>query len=290
MEPTWNDIVDAALKEGIKIAGGRAISGARLRQLIVQHAKKEGLEFPPPQYNNFSKFVEAFPKLLLIQRREGSDFLVVPADMPELFTAAIADSNSNRVRDDLFRALTKISNKINNSVEQYYVPSRDEIVLLEKDQPKPSGAVSFPQGSLEQEILDRRTFAEQPSSPLSPEARALLLASLNTPSPLGSFTNVVREQGLHQYWHHYRMSAVLRRLRAWCIQNNVPWNATWVVEVKPLPPNALSLIATDLPTKAVEFSGCDFLTSLADAVTAEDLARIKVPLDLVMKVWHAKHR
>ena len=95
MENSWHDVVDAALREGITIAGGRAISGARLRQLIAQHAKTNSLDFPPPQYNNFSKFIETFPDLLLIQRREGRDFLVVPADMPELFTKEAIDSSSS---------------------------------------------------------------------------------------------------------------------------------------------------------------------------------------------------
>ena len=227
---------------------------------------------------------------MLIQRREGRDFLVVPADMPELFTKEAIDSNSARVRDDLFSALTQISNKNKNGAEQYYLSGSDELVWLEKDQPKPSDAVPFPQASLEQEILDRRTFADLQASPLSQKARSLLLEALTSPSPLGSFTSVVRGQGLHQYWHRYRMSAVLQRLRAWCSQNNVTWSTTWIVEDKPLPNKTVPLITTDLPNKAVEFSGSDFLTSLADVVTADDLARIQVPLDLVMKVWHAKHR
>lgn len=289
MESIWHNVVDAALKEGIKFAGVRAISGARLRQLIVQHAKKSGLDFPPPQYNNFSKFVETFSDLLLIQRRVGQDFLVVPADMPELFTAEAIDSDSSRVRDDLFRALTQISHRDKNDAEQYYLPSSDKIVWLEKDQPKPSDAVPFPQASFEQEILDRRSFAELSTSPLSLEDRTLLLAALNSPSPLGSFTSAVRDQDLHQHWHRYRMSAVLQRLRTWCSQNDVTWGTTWVVD-KPLPNKALPLITTTLPNKAFELSGRDFLTSLADVATTEELARIQVPLDLVIKVWHAKHR
>lgn len=289
MESIWGNVVDAALREGINFAGGRAIPGARLRQLIVQHAKKNSLVFPPPQYSNFSKFVETFSDLLLIQRRDGRDFLVVPADMPELFTAEAIDSNSSRVRDDLFRALTQISNR-NNDVEQYYLPCSDKIVWLEKDQPKPPAAIPFPKASLEQEILDRRSFAELPTSPLSQETRDSLLTALISPSPLGSFTSVVRDQDLHQHWHRYRMSAVLQRLRTWCSQNNVTWGTTWVVEDKPLPNETMSLITTDLPNKTVELSGSDFLALLADVATAEDLARIQVPLDVVMKVWHAKHR
>lgn len=288
MESIWLNVVDAALREGI--SGGRAISGARLRQLIAQHAKKNNLEFPPPQYSNFSKFVEAFSSLLLIQRREGRDFLVVPADMPELFTAETVDSNASRVRDDLFRALTQIRNKNKNGAEQYYLSGSDKLVWMEKDQPKPSDAVPFPPASLEQEILDRRTFAELPASPLSQQARDLLLEALTSPSPLGSFTSVVRDLGLHQHWHRYRMSAVLQRLRAWCNQNNVTWSVTWIVEDKPLPNETLPLIPSELQNKAVEFSGSDFLASLANVVTADDLSRIQVPLDLVMKVWHAKHR
>jgi hypothetical protein len=290
MENSWHNVVDAALREGIRIAGGRAISGARLRQLIVQYAKINGLDFPPPQYNSFSKFIETFSDLLLIQRREGRDFLVVPANMPELFTTEAIDSNSSRVRDDLFRALTQIRNKNKNGAEQYYLSDSDELVWIEKDQPKPSDAVPFPQASLEQEIFDRRTFAELPTSPLSQSARDLLLDALNSSSPLGSFTSVVRDQGLHQHWHRYRMSAVLQRLRSWCKQNNVTWSTTWIVEDKPLPNETLPLITTDLLNKAVKFSGSDFFTLLADVVTTDDLARIQVPLDLVMKVWHAKHR
>ena len=288
MDTIWHEIVEAALREGVKISGGRAISGARLRQLIVQHAKNKQLEFPTPEYSSFSKFVEAFSSLMLMQRRAGRDFLVAPADMPELLTAGIVDSGVNRIREDIFRALTQINKS--NTGAQYYLPSSDEIVWIENDQPKPLGAVPFPKASLDQEILDRRAFIDSLPSPLSQDTKTLLLVALDSPSPLGSFTSVVRDQGLHHVWHRYRMAAVLQRLRAWCKQNDTPWSETWIDEVKPLPHDVLSLITTDSANQEAGFLGSEFLMLLANVATNDDLARIKVPLDLVMKVWQAKHR
>ena len=273
----WDVLVERTLANGVQACSG-PIPGAKFRQMIAAEATKEGLAFPPPGMQRFSKFVEQYPSKLIVQRRPGQDFLVAPANTPQLL-ATDSFEGAARLRDDIFRALTQIP--LHSKGIPFYFPAQDAIQWLNPDEPKPADAIEMPTATLEHELGDRTAFANEPSIPEL--AKQAILEALKGSAPLGAFTGLNRDYGLTRQWHEFRMKQLVERLRVWAKSKNISWQSGWIQERQ---------VQKSFPqpvADAVSLDGMrEFMTSLAGELRESDLARISVPLDLVLRVLRNK--
>ncbi|MCX7289568.1 hypothetical protein [Janthinobacterium sp.] len=289
MDSIWPTLVSECLEEIEAVSGPRAIAGAPFSQMLKKKATAKDLQFPPPPYKTFRPFIDSdvFKSIVIVHTRPGRDILIVPADRADLLSSDQLDSTANRVREDLFTALTRIPK--NSNVNPFYLPATDEVVWFKADTAKPAEAVDFPRATFDQEISDRKSFIESADVNLIHTSKSALSLALESGSPLGAFSNAIRSLELSVQWHRFRMSAVITRLQRWSSEKGIPWKSAWISESTPKPSELPA--AEQVATPAVEVLGSsfgrNFLAALADVVTDEDLSRITVPLDLVAKAWNA---
>jgi hypothetical protein len=276
MDDVWNQIVAEALTAGLKSSGG-PVPGAKLRELIVKVAKTRESHYPPSghEQESFGAFLKNFESIAIVRRRKGRDLLVAPVDMPELLAEA-PESGAVRLREDIFEAFTRIPRGVPPS-EPWYVVSNDSVVWLLLTELSGSGElVKIPIATLEQELSERKSFLQ--SAGLTEDAKNRIAVSLDTHSGLGSFSKLIKAHGLSQMWHHHRFQAVVRRIRAWCTAAGVPWREEWVSSSDES--KSPTQTGGDLPAKNQRY----LFTRLVESLTDEDLRRISVPLDIVLKL------
>jgi len=276
MDEAWKQIVAEALAVGLKTSDG-PVPGAKLRQLILRVAKRRALTYPPTghEQESFGDFLKHFESIALVRRREGRDLVVAPADMPQLLADA-PESGGTRLREDIFEAFTRIPRGLPPS-EPWYVLSDDTVVWLLPTELSGSGElVKIPAATLELELGERKSFIQ--SVDLAEDVKNRLAESLDTHSGLGSFSKLIKAHGLSQIWHRHRFQAVVRRIRAWCTAAGVPWREEWVSSSdasKPLTPTGDDLSGTNQRR---------LFERLVQSLSDEDLRRISVPLDIVIKL------
>jgi len=276
MDETWKQIVAEALAAGLKTSAG-PVPGAKLRQLIFKGAKRRDLTYPPSghEQESFGDFLKHFESIALVHRREGRDLVVAPADMPQLLADA-PESGPTRLREDIFEAFTRIPRGLPPS-EPWYVLSDDTVVWLLPTELSGSGElIKIPAATLELELGERKSFIQ--SVDLAEDVKNRMAGSLDTHSGLGSFSKLIKAHGLSQIWHRHRFRAVVRRIRAWCTAAGVPWRDEWVSSSdasKALTPTGDNLPGTNQR---------QLFERLVESLTDEDLRRISVPLDIVIKL------
>jgi hypothetical protein len=277
MDEVWNEVVAEALKRGLATSEG-AVPGAKLRELIAQSAPKHGVSYPPQGLENekFGDFLKQFSSSLIVLRREGQDLLVAPSDMPQLL-----DRSANvyaQIRDDIFEAFTCIP-KGSPPRQPWYVRDMDAIDWLADDE-KPDGVrlVRIPAATLDQEISDRRAFSLL--SGIDKDVQDKLLGTLTARSALGSFSAVLRAHGLARKWHFYRFSEVVQRIKKWCESEKVLWRDEWITSTN----QRSKADAVLLPSASAEGRRSSF-GHFIETLTDEDLRRISVPLDIVLRLF-----
>jgi hypothetical protein len=276
MDEAWNEIVREAVAAGLKTSSG-PVPGAKLRELIVKSAQSRGLPYPPSghEQESFGDFLKHFDSIVLVRRRKGRDLLAAPSDMPELLSEA-PESGAARLREDIFEAFTRIPRGVPPS-EPWYVVSDDAVVWLLPAELSGSGElVKIPASTLEQELSERKSFVQ--SADLAQETKNRIASSLDAHSGLGSFSKLIKAHGLSQMWHQHRFQTVVRRIRAWCTASGVPWHEEWVSSLDASKPPTQA--GDDLATKNQRY----LFGRLVESLTDEDLRRISVPLDIVLKV------
>ena len=276
MDEAWNKIIAEALTLGLKTSAG-PVPGAKLRQLIFKVAKRSDLTYPPigHEQESFGDFLKHFESIALVRRRDGRDLVVAPADMPELLADA-PESDTTRLREDIFEAFTRIPRGLPPS-EPWYVVSGDTVVWLLHNELSGSGElVKIPAATLDLELGERKSFIQ--SIAIAEDVKNRIAGSLDAHSGLGSFSKLIKAHGLSQIWHRHRFQAVMRRIRAWCTAAGVPWREKWVSSSdasKPLTPRADDLRGANQR---------HLFERLVQSLTDEDLRRISVPLDIVIKL------
>ena len=276
MDEAWNQIDAEALTAGLKTSSG-PVPGAKLRELTVKAAYSRNLQYPPSghEQESFGDFLTHFDSIVLVRRRKGRDLLTAPTDMPQLLAEA-PESGAARLREDIFEAFTRIPRGVPPS-EPWYVVSSDTVVWLLPTELSGAGQlVKIPAATLDQELGERKSFIE--SADLAQEAKSRIAASLDAHSGLGSFSKLIKAHGLSQIWHRHRFQMVVRRIRAWCTAAGVPWREEWVSSSDALKPSTQT--GDDLPAKNQRY----LFGRLIESLTDEDLRRISVPLDIVLKV------
>jgi hypothetical protein len=277
MDEIWNEVVAEALTRGLETSDG-AVPGAKLRELVARVAPKHGVSYPPPgrEDEKFADFLKQFGSSVIVLRREGQDLLVAPSDAPQLL-----DRSANvyaQIRDDIFEAFTRIP-KGSSPRQPWYARDTDTIEWLTEDE-NPAGVrfVRIPVATLDQELSDRRAFLLSPG--IEKDVQDKLLGTLTAHSALGSFSAVLRAHGLARKWHFYRFSEVVRRIKKWCESEKVPWRDEWITPVNQHS-KADAAAAPPASTEARRTSFSQFVETLTD----EDLRRISVPLDIVLKLF-----
>ncbi|GAB3629649.1 hypothetical protein GCM10027419_45010 [Pandoraea terrae] len=275
MANPWLEILQEALASEIERTK-TAVPGAKLRAAVAKIASSRGLEFPPPGVKRFSAFVESFPSQVLLHRQPGSDILVAPVDRPDLITVSSshAPAPNSRIREDLFKALTKLP--MAETGKPHYVPSNNSVLWVKAGEPVPAEAIALPESSLENELAVRKRFAEEVDA--AETAKEALLGALAQNSPLQGFSQAIHNFGLIKHWHTFRLGALNSSLRTWATDKAIPWQPDWVQLSEPR-----SLPLT-VPSAPVSVEGKSGLAEIAAQLTQEDLARIHIPLDIVLRL------
>lgn len=284
MDNIWLDLLKSALED----LGNRLnapVPGARLRSAVKKLAEDRGQQFPPEGISKWSAFLDSFPNDVTVIRVPGSDLLVVPANRPDLQADAIAVAGSaspsihrkalGRIRSDIFDALTWIPKPEERVV---YLPDSDAVLWVGAGEIPPPNSVQFPGTTLEAEVDLRRQFAESGGNVVE-QARDALKQACDSEGPLRQFTQVIRSYGLIQDWHVFRMSVLSERLREWAQSHGLQFRDEWLGLETPAP------ITLAEGAAAVGRRG---LVELAGVLSDEDISRISVPLDVVLRLLAAR--
>lgn len=276
MDEVWQEVLLTALNQLVQRYNS-PIAGAKFRNAVSQIARDRGLEFPPAGLRKFSDLIEAFPTLFIVQRRPGSDILVVPADRAELLVADGSHSKSSvaRIRQDLFEALTLIQQPDTHG-RPHYDPANDRVLYIKDGEPLPPEAVSFPVITIETELGLRKQFIAE--NDLDKPAAEGLMASLAGSKPLREFSSVIQGFGLIKRWHYFRVSHLATQLREWSVRNSLAWQPSWVNSNEP------RLGQTTATTTFVSLNEERQLAELISALKVEDYSRISIPLDIVLRL------
>lgn len=269
MESTWAEVLEEALAS----AGKKAIPAAKLRTSMERIARTKKLQFPPAEMagRKFSDFLADFPEVIALRKRQGQDYLVAPANEPQLLAeSASLEVRQGRLRQDLFHALTRTKP---DGKTAFYLPEIDTVVW-EAPENAPPGAVAFP--SVEPEATHRQAFAEQMDEP----AKSALQATVDRQP---AFLSAIHERALAKKWHHFRLNLLIARLRAWTDGHGFAWGPNWI-EGAAAEGRTLASVATTTHGNSLQIAFSALSSSLSD----EDLKRISVPLDLVLKVLSAR--
>lgn len=278
MENVWQELINEALTELVERTGAPA-PGAKLRGAIAHLARLRGLDFPPAGVRKFTELVEAFPADFILQRRPGSDVLVVPAARAELLAIEQpgAAPAAARIRQDIFDALTKVP--VPAYGLPYYEPEKDLVLWIREGDQLPQTAVAMPATTLEEELALRAAFIEEAEAVGT--GKDALAASLATTRPLRDFSDAVQEFGLVRKWHTFRVARLATRLREWSVRKSLAWQPSWV--------DATELRSTAAPPAApVSLDNKRHLLELSSLLTEEDLSRISVPMDIVLRLLAKK--
>lgn len=282
MENIWLRILKDAL-DGLVTRMDGPVAGAKLRAEVKRLAEDRGEQFPPEGMGKWSAFLSAFPNEIAVIPNPGSDVLVVPANRLDLLAKAEAaatvhatpTSNRTRLRSDIFEALTRIPAE---GERPLYLPNTDAVLWQDVREAAPHNAVPFPAATFEGEMDLRGKFVER-SEGMSQMAKDALRESLNSDGPLRQFSYAIRSYGLIQDWHLFRMAALSERLRIWATAHALTFNDDWFGSNEP------SNIATPAAALAAVAAGNKRgLVELAGLLTDDDISRISVPLDVVLRL------
>jgi hypothetical protein len=276
MNEVWPAIVAAALKQGVQSSKG-AVPGAKLRQIIARIAPKYGEQYPPAgqEDEKFGEFLNRFSSLVMLLRRDGQDILVAPVDQPQLLD--ISESGRTQLREDIFEAFTRIPRE-SPPVEPWYARDTDTIKWSPANESLDlERFVKIPPATLSQELEDRKAFAL--SSGIDSQIKDSLVATLEDHSALWAFSRTLKEHGLARKWHLYRFQALVMRIRNWCESQHVDWREDWL-RSKTDQPNRPKSVNMSQPIEERRHLFGKFVEALSD----DDLKRVSVPLDIVLKL------
>ena len=202
--------------------------------------------------------------------------LVAPVDRPELITVsgAYTPAPNSRIREDLFKALTKLPTP--DVGKPHYIPASNTVVWVKANEPAPAAAIALPESSLANELDVRKRFAQEVDT--QQQGREALMAALEESTPLQAFSQTIHAFGLIKQWHAFRLGVLSSTLRTWAVEKAIPWQPDWVEIAEP---RSVPLNAPSAPVSVESKSG---LIELASQLTQEDLTRIQIPLDIVLRL------
>jgi len=254
----WRDIVQEAVNAEVVKRGG-SVPGAVLKVAVERLADRE---LPAVR---FADFLKEFSDIISVIPRKGQDMLVIPKGDMRLLSKSNGIIN---IRHDMHKAFSQIDEGKN----AYYNKESKYVEWFSANE-KPFGSkfVPIPHRTEEAEIKIRQQFANTfTDTNTSQQLISTLSTSRNT---LGAFSAKLRELNLFNDWLIYRSNELLERIRQWAGENFIYWDDSWIQAHE----EEFSL------TTRAEFEGDKFISALA-SLNVEDLSRIVVPMDIVLKL------
>lgn len=282
MDNIWLLILKEAL-DGLVTRMDGPVAGAKLRAEVKRLAEDRGEQFPPEGMGKWSAFLSAFPDEITVIPNPGSDVLVVPVSRLDLRAKAEAAatvhatpaSNRTRLRSDIFEALTRIPAE---GQRPLYLPETDAVIWQDLNEAAPPNAVPFPLATFEGEKDLRETFVERPEG-MTQMAKDALRTALGSDGPLRQFSYAIRSYGLIQDWHLFRMAALSERLRSWATAHALTFKDEWYGS-----DDSRTIVTPAAALAAVAAGNKRGLVELAGLLTDDDISRISVPLDVVLRL------
>lgn len=262
---------------------GSAITGAGLNSALLMEARTRGIEPPDLRQRKFkSVLVElADAGRLVFLASGGSDVLVSSLSHADLLTAPEVFATGGRpaIRRDAFTAFTWVG-----AHAAYYDPATDTFICGQSDS-VPEGAIRIPSPDFGKLSERAGEFARR----LDPVLHAEAFSALATPKPLTAFASFVRQNGLEAPWHEFRTNAVANDLKRWASENSLSFRSDWLTSAQDGTP-ARTGSAVTFTGDQVDSASRAQLGALLSGLDKADIARIAVPLDIVLRLLQgAKH-
>lgn len=266
--PNWETILDRALSD-VEADRSFPIVGATFYQYVKESAERAGHVFPPDRDQNFKAFLEDHLSAVWVVPRPRRDFWVFPPDGADLLAAAVKPAY---IRKDLFIAFTHVSEEHS----RWYDSDSDSVLNkpADADVSEP-GIHEIPSPSAEQGLTLRREFIEDS---VDGEAARRLEAALDDSKPFSSFSTAVRDSDLQTEWHVFRLERVLQRIREWCVERGIRWHPSWIETPK------FQLDEDEGSPAEISGEVWESLMNGFSDLSEDELGRISVPLDIVLKI------
>lgn len=263
----------AVVAEMITTAGDKPIAGAKARVVVERLAQARGLDFPPLDMvgRKFYDYLEGFQDLVSLRKRPGQDFLIAPSDKPELLLSSTTQRGSTSLlRSDLYQALTK---QRTGGVAPFYDAASDSVTWRAADGAEPE-LIAMPSVMPAEEL--RHSYVA---------ARPLHTGLGEAVGSSAAFSKVIRDKRLGRDWHEFRLHRLIDQLKGWADSQSLAWGDTWIEGAVRADP--ASSVSVQEPIQRVNKLS-DALAGLKAALSEDDLRRIHVPMDLVIKLLDMK--
>lgn len=269
----WAEVLKEAVQRGVQERRG-PVPGARLRQLVAKVALDRGIQFPPTETPNikFGQFLDQHPGIVAVRRRPEADILVAPTDHPELLLEVPTPHQSLAgIRSDLFYAFTRIL----PSRQAWYDQTNDRVEWHPKGTELPKEQYTkIPFLTIEEAQEARKKFS---ASQGNPEIRRRLEQAAVHPAGLAAFTEAIRDSGLRGEWHQCRVRALVDRIGNWAKEASIQWRDAWLTTSSRGQPETSTLPEASQDSRHA-------LATMLQSMDQQDLSRISVPLDVVLKL------
>lgn len=266
-----------------------------------------GAEAELPDADEFGSLLTDSEDIRLVP--SGDFAFAVLASRPE---ALLQGAFKVRLRPDIFGAFTTVRQK-----RAWYLTSTDEIVLGDPYSTPAEGALPLPKRSLNDELAVRREFlATLPTG----DGRSLLEEALEDDRPFAAFSKTLHRTTFVRRWQLFRFHRLFKTMWEWLDKHELDWPSGWLLAT--MPKRRTSAGPVKLPKPAQPPSGAgpqaegsrkgpdgarkepartepgsggaqasptetDARRHLASALSElgpEELARISIPADLVLKI------
>jgi hypothetical protein len=253
------------------------VPGALVKAEVIREGMQQGASFSERElgFKGFADFVRSVPGIG-IQFRIGSDMLLAPSSATE-FLSAYAHPLP-RLRRDFWRAFIEFP--VPNTVRLY-----DEVEdkILHEDATTQRKGVLIEPASRETQIQWRREFAEgQPD-----DIKGALLSALDGTgtAPFNEFARRLRENPtVMRAWNLYLQKLITDQVVAWAAAHNIP-DDRWRGSAANIRPDGSLSQAASKPQSIGQRAE---LYNFFDSLPLEDLLKLRVPLELVLKATRDK--
>jgi hypothetical protein len=232
-----------------------AIPGAVLKLALTRRAAEAGKYFDQRALGPGSFYDLVSRCNVTVQRRPGSDFVVLPKSIP----VAETTQSDVRIQRDIWYAFVSFPVP---SVRRTYDPVTHRVVY-DDDSMALGGKVLIEPIPIEQQINWRREFATTIIGPEGEEPAKAVKAQ----NPFKDFSRLMRQRpSLGKQWNLFLFKRVVPIIEQWADHNKIP-REQWLQSSKP---------------KAVEDIDRRELYQFLDSVSIDDLMNLHVPLRWVI--------
>jgi len=253
------------------------VPGALVKAQIVREAERQGASFSERElgFKSFVDFVRATPGIGL-QIRFGSDMLLAPSSATEILSAYAHPLP--RLRRDFWRAFIEFP--VPNTIRLY---DEAEDKILYEDATTQRRGVLIESVPRETQIQWRREFAaEQPDT-----IKAALISALDGTgtASFNEFARRLRENPpAMRAWNQYLQKHIVDQVAAWAAAHNI-FPDRWQGSAAHARHDGSMAGEVSKPQSIGQRAE---LYNFFDSLPLEDLLKLRVPLELVLKATRDK--